>query len=338
MNRATRTVLVRVAWVVPVALGVVTVTFFVSRVLSGDPSELFMPSDADQQLRDQIRASMGLDASLPVQYWTFLVDLLHGDLGTSFTTGQPVAADLSDRLPATLELGLVGVLIGLGVGIPLGVLAAIRRDGWPDFLIRGVTVGGMALPSFWLGLILILLFSVTLDVLPGPVGRLPIGTPEPDRVTGFLLVDSLLAGDPGLFGQACLHLVLPAVTLGVLILAPVARVTRTAMVEALQSDYVRTAVAMGTGKARVWFRCALRNALLPVVTMSGGVIGFAFSGAVLIEAVFGWPGVGQYALSAISRADYPALQGFVMYAALLYVLVYLAVDLLYLVVDPRTRT
>lgn len=336
--RLSRLILRRILWVFPVALGVVTVTFFVSRVLSGDPTELFLPPQADQQLRDEIRSSLGLDESLPAQYVNFLGDLSQGDLGQSITTGRPVTTDLSDRFPATVELGIVGLGIGIFAGVPLGVLAAVKRDRWPDFAIRGFTLGGMALPSFWLGLILIWIFFVTLHWLPGPVGRLPIGVDAPRDITGLYLVDSLLTGNFGLFWQSVRHLVLPGVTLGVVTLAPIARVTRAAMVDAMQSDYVRTAVAMGTGSRRVWFRAALRNALLPVITMVGGVIGFVFSGAVLIEAVFGWPGLGQYALNAIARSDFAALQGFVIYAALLYVLAYLVVDVLYLVADPRTRS
>ena len=336
--KVARLVLVRVLWVVPVALGVVTVTFFVARVLGGDPTELFLPPNADAELREEVRASLGLDRSLPAQYGDFLAGLVRGDLGESTTTGNPVGSDLVDRLPATVELGAVGLGFGLGLGIPLGVLAAVKRDRWPDFLIRGVTLGGMALPSFWLGLIFVWVFFVVLGWLPGPVGRLPIGEAPPDRVTGLFTVDSLLAGDWRLLGESVRHLVLPGLTLGLVTLAPIARVTRASMVDALQSDYVRTAIATGASSRTVWFHDALRNALLPVVTMVGGVIGFVFSGAVLIEAVFGWPGLGQYALEAISRSDFSALQGFVLYAALLYVLAYLLIDLLYLVIDPRTRT
>lgn len=333
-----RTALIRALWVIPVALGVVTVTFFVSRVLGGDPTELFLPPNADAALREEIRASLGLDESIPAQYVTFLGGLVQGDLGESITTGNSVMSDLGDRLPATAELGLVGLGIGLFVGIPLGVFAAVNRDRWPDFLIRGLTLGGMALPSFWLGLIFIWVFFVILQWLPGPVGRLPIGASPPEHVTGLFTIDSILAGDSAALRESIRHLVLPGVTLGLVTLAPIARVTRASMVEALQSDYVRTAVATGASRRQVWFRYALRNALLPVVTMVGGVIGFIFSGAVLIEAVFGWPGLGQYALEAISRSDFAALQGFVLYAALLYVLAYLLIDLLYLLIDPRTRT
>ncbi|PZW39443.1 peptide/nickel transport system permease protein [Humitalea rosea] len=331
-------ILRRLFWIIPVALGVVTITFFAARVFTGDPTELYTPPEATDELRAQIRERLGLADPLWVQYGKYLSDLLRGDFGMSFTTGLNVGADLSDRLPATLELGLVGMVFGVLAGVPLGVIAAVNRERWPDFLVRGVTLGGMALPQFWIGLVLIWIFFVTLGWLPGPVGRLPIGVNPPPLLTGFLLIDTALAGDGEKFRLALRQLALPALTLGLTTLAPVARVTRASMVEALQSDYIRTAIAMGHGRRVVWFRYCLRNALLPVVTLIGGVAGHVFGGAVLLESIFGWPGLGQYALQAIERSDFAALQGFVIYASLLYVLAFLAVDVLYMLIDPRMRT
>jgi ABC-type dipeptide/oligopeptide/nickel transport system permease component len=330
-------ILRRVLWVFPVAFGVVTMTFFMARILNGDPTELYAPPEASDALRAEIRARLGLADPLPIQFIHYLRDLLHFDLGISFTTQQSVAADLWDRLPATLELGLFGLLIGIAAGIPLGVIAAVHRERWPDFLVRGTTLSGMALPQFWVGLVLISIFFVDFRILPGPVGRLPIGVALPPRITGFLLVDTLLVGDLGLWWLAAKQLVLPAVPLGFSTAAPIARVTRAAMAEALQSDYVRTAIAMGHSKRVVWFRYSLRNALLPVVTLIGGIAGHIFAGAVLLESIFAWPGLGQYALQAIERSDFAALQGFVIYASLLYVLAFLLVDLLYMFIDPRVR-
>lgn len=331
-------ILRRLLWIFPVAFGVVTITFFMARVFTGDPTELYTPPEATDELRQQIKAQLGLADPLPVQYLNYLGALLRFDLGTSFTTGQSVGADLWDRLPATLELGLVGLTFGIVFGIPLGVLAAVNRERWPDFLVRGLTLGGMALPQFWIGLVFIWIFFVTLGWFPGPIGRLPLGVSAPPRVTGFLLVDSLVAGNPGIWWQAFLQLMLPGLTLGITTLAPIARVTRASMVEALQSDYIRTAFAMGHSKRAVWFRYCLRNALLPVITLLGGVAGHIFGGAVLLESVFGWPGLGQYALQAIDHSDFAALQGFVIYASLLYVLAFLLVDVLYMLIDPRMRS
>lgn len=327
----------RVLWIIPVAFGVVTITFFTARVFNGDPTNLYAPPEATDELRAQIKQSLGLADPLPVQYVRYLWDLLHLNFGTSFSTGNPVLTDLTTRLPATLELGACGLLFGIIFGVPLGVLAAVNRERWPDFLVRGVTLGGMALPQFWIGLVLLWIFFVTLHWLPGPVGRLPVGVDNPNPVTGFMLIDTLIAGDPEKWWEAFSALVLPGLTLGLTTLAPIARVTRSSMVEALQSDYVRTAYAMGHNKAAVWFRYCLRNALLPVVTLIGGMAGHIFGGAVLLESVFGWPGLGQYALQAIQQSDFAALQGFVIYAALLYVLAFLVVDLLYLFIDPRMR-
>jgi peptide/nickel transport system permease protein len=336
--RLTRMILRRLFWIFPVALGVVTITFFAARVFSGDPTELYTPPEATDALRAQIRAQLGLADPLWVQYGRYLYDLLHLNFGMSFTTGQNVGADLWDRLPATLELGFVGLVFGILAGVPLGVLAAANRENWPDFLVRGITLGGMALPQFWIGLVLIWIFFVVLGWFPGPVGRLPIGIDPPPRFTGFLLIDTIAAGNLQMWRQAVLQLVLPGLTLGLTTLAPIARVTRASMVEAMQSDYIRTAVAMGHSTRIILFRYCLRNALLPVVTLIGGVAGHIFGGAVLLESIFGWPGLGQYALQAIERSDFAALQGFVIYASLLYVLAFLAVDILYMLIDPRMRS
>lgn len=332
-----RTVLVRTLWIVPVTLGVVTLTFFVARVLAGDPTDLYVPPQADEAFRETIRAQLGLDKPLAQQYVQYVGGALTGDLGVSATTGRPVTSDLFDRLPATLELALYALAISVVLGVTLGVVAAVYRDRVADFGIRGFSLLGMSLPSFWLGLVLIFAFFVTWSLLPGPVGRLPIGTAAPDRITGLFTIDALLAGDIGLWWESVRHLILPTVTLSMVSMAPIARVTRAEMVEALNAEYTRTAIANGLDRRTINFRYALRNALLPVITMIGGVIGFLLSGAVLVEAVFGWPGIGQYALDAISRNDFAALQGFVIWSALLYVLTFLVVDLLYLAADPRTR-
>ncbi|MCR8550533.1 ABC transporter permease [Salipiger sp. P9] len=327
----------RILWIIPVAFGVVTITFFTARLFNGDPTELYAPTEASTEMLEMIRADLGLDRPLSVQFLSYLGEVVRGDLGTSFSTGNPVLADLSNRLPATMELGVLGLIMAVVCGVPLGVMAAVSRERWPDFLVRIVTLIGMAIPQFWIGLILLLVFFVQLNWLPGPVGRLPLWVEMPPRVTGFLLVDTLLDGDPAKWVQALRALVLPTVTLGLCTLAPIARVTRSAMVEALQSDYIRTAYAMGHRTRVVLFRYCLRNALLPIITLIGGVIGFIFGGAVLIEAIFGWPGVGQYALQAIQQSDFVALQGFVIYASLLYVLAFLVVDILYMLIDPRMR-
>jgi peptide/nickel transport system permease protein len=333
-----RIVSARIFWIFPVAFGVVTLTFFISRVVSSDPTSLFMPPGAPESFRATIRASLGLDKPLLSQYGTFLDRLVHGNLGSSITTGRSVTSDLWDRLPATFELAVYALLFAVVVGVPLGVVAALRRDKGADFFARGFSLLGMAVPSFWIGLILIWIFSVQSHILPGPIGRLDVGVAAPHRYTGFYTIDSLIQGNPALFWMSVRHLILPVFTLGLGAMAPIARVTRTAMVDALQADYIRTARAMGIGRFKIWSQYALRNCLVPVVTMVGSSVGYVFGGSVLVESVFGWPGVGKYALDAITHSDYAPLQGFVIYAAFLFVLAYLVVDLLYLVIDPRTRT
>jgi peptide/nickel transport system permease protein len=327
----------RVLWTVPVALGVVTVTFFIARVVAGNPAALLLPPGASQAVRNQFAARLGLNKPLLDQYWIYLKALVHGNLGTSITTNRSVASDLWQRFPATAELALISLVIAIVGGVAIGVLAARYKDRWPDYVVRVFSLTGLSLSQFWFGLLLIWLFFVKWHILPGPDGRLPIGVNAPPKVTGFYLIDSLLAGQLHVFWESLRQLILPVITLSFVALAPVARVTRTAMVEAMQSDFIRTAVAMGHGPRKVYYY-ALRNALLPVVTLIGGIVGFLLSGAILIEVVYDWPGIGQYALQSIQGADFPAIQGFVIYAAVLVVLAYLVVDVLYYVIDPRTRT
>lgn len=317
--------------------GVVTLTFFVSRVVAPDPTGLLVPPQATDAIKQAVRHSLGLSDPLPVQYFRFLGSLLHGDLGTSFATGMPVNADLLTRLPATLELGLVSLLWGVVFGVIFGVIAALRRGKIVDHILRIMIVGGMAMPQFWLGLTLIGIFFLNLGWLPGPIGRLPIGVNTPTPITHFYLIDSLLTGDFSTFSAAVSQLILPSLTLGLGIFAPIARVARTAMVDALDSDYVRTARAVGLSPTRIALSWSLKNAMLPIITMTANAVAFAFSGAVLVEGVFAWPGIGQYALNAIQQSDFPGLQGFVLYVAIMYVLTYLAADILYAYIDPRIK-
>ncbi len=327
----------RILWTIPVALGVVTVTFFIARVVSGNPAALLLPPGASEAVRNQLSARLGLNKPVLDQYWIYLKQLAHGNLGTSITTNRSVASDLWTRFPATAELALLSLIIAIVGGVALGVAAAMWKDRLPDYGVRAFSLTGLSLSQFWLGLLLIWLFFVKWHILPGPDGRLPIGVSPPSKITGFYLIDSLLEGKFELFWTSFRQLILPVATLSFVALAPVARVTRTSMVEAMQSDFIRTAVAMGHGPRKVYYY-ALRNALLPVVTLIGGIVGFLLSGAILIEVVYDWPGIGQYALQAIQGADFPAIQGFVIYAAVLVVIAYLVVDVLYYVIDPRTRT
>jgi peptide/nickel transport system permease protein len=328
----------RILGAVIVVFGVVTLTFILARIVSPDPTNLFVSPQSDAATRAQVRHQLGLDKPLWAQYGIFIADLLRGDLATSFTTKQPVSQDLLSRLAATLELAVYAVITGTILGIATGVIAAMRQGKVFDHVIRFVTVSGLALPQFFVGLMLLYFLFVRWRIAPGPIGRLPVGVAPPPNITGFYVVDALLTGRPALAGVAAQALALPVITLAFAIYAPIARTVRAAMVEALEADYIRTAVAMGIGKARIYFAYAFKNALLPVITMLAGAIGFAFSGAVLVEGIFAWPGIGQYALNAIQQSDFPAIQGFVLYCAVLYVVIYLVLDLAYIRIDPRVRS
>ena len=290
---------------------------------------------ADEKSIAEIRTALGLDRSLPEQLAIYVGDLLRGDLGRSLSTGQPVADDLARRLPASLELTLIALLLSCLVAIPLGVLAATRPGSVADHLCRVLVTAGVSLPTFFTGIVLVYVFYYLLGVAPSPLGRLDFAYLEPEHVTGFYLVDAALAGDGPTWRAALAQLVLPAATLALFTLAPLARMTRGAMLAALGADFVRTARAAGLGPRQVVYGYAFRNALLPVITTLGMVFSFVLGANVLVEKVFAWPGIGSYAVEALVVSDYAAVQGFVLTMALLFVALNLAIDLLYTFIDPR---
>lgn len=330
-------VLRRLVGALVVIWGVVTVTFLLSRVFTAEPINILAPEDAPAEVRERIRVELGLDQSLEIQYFKFLGQLVRGNLGMSYLTRQPVADDLSSRLPATAELAVYALLIGVTVGLISGVVAAVWRGSAVDAIVRILTIGGLSIPQFWIGLVLIWCFFIQLGIAPGPSGRLPIGVDPPPSITGLYSLDAILSGQWSLIGPVMGQLALPVLTLSVSVFAPIARSTRSAMVVALDSDYVRTATAMGISRRRIWFVYALKNSLLAVMTLLASAVGWIFSGSVLVEGIFGWPGVGQYALNALQASDYPAVQGFVLYAAVLYVAIYAMLDHAYVLADPRMR-
>jgi ABC-type dipeptide/oligopeptide/nickel transport system permease component len=327
----------RLALAVPGVVGVVVVTFLLNRALPGDPAAFFAGPAATRQAIEEIRARLGLDRSLPEQFVYYLRDLARGDLGTSLTTGQPVLKDLVTRLPASLELTLAGLLLAVAVALPLGTLAATRPGSWIDHLARVVTTAGVSLPIFFTGLVLVYVFYFLLGWAPAPLGRLDAFSAAPPAVSGFLVIDALLARDSAVAGAAVKQLALPAVTLALFAMAPIARMTRASMLGVLGSDFVRTARASGLAPSTVLITYALRNALLPVVTLLGMVFSFLLGANVLVEKVFAWPGIGSYALEALIASDYAPVQGFVLMMATLYVFLNLAIDVLYGLLDPRVR-
>jgi peptide/nickel transport system permease protein len=321
----------------PGLVGVVVVTFFLMRALPGDPAAYFAGNAASKEAIEQVRAKLGLDKSLPEQFVVYLRDLARGDLGQSVTTGQPVRAEMLARLPASLELTLTALLLAVAVALPAGVLAATRPGSVVDQAVRVLTTAGVSLPTFFTGLLLVYVFYYLLGWAPPPTGRLDSLFPTPPRITGFYLADSLLARDPEIF-RACLkQIALPAVTMALFVMAPLARMTRASMLGILGSDFIRTARASGLARGTVLWTYAFRNAMLPVVTTLGMIFSFMLGANVLVEKVFAWPGVGSFALEALLASDYAPVQGFILTMAPLYVLLNLGIDLLYGLIDPRVR-
>lgn len=317
-----------------VVLGVSLITFAISHLIPGDPARLLAGDRASDAIVAHMRHELGLDLPLYRQYGHYLWQLMQGDLGTSIRTSRPVLEDLRSYFPATLELALCALLLSVLVGVPLGVLSAVYHNRWIDQLARTLAVTGISTPAFWLGLGLIVLFYGQLGWLPGG-GRLDEGLEPPPGVTGFYLIDSLLAGQHEQFASAVQHLVLPALTLGFVNLGVVARQIRSAMLEQLGEDYIRTARAYGLSRWTVILRHALPNALVPSITVLGLALGDLLYGAVLTETVFAWPGMGAYVVKSIQSLDFPAVMGFAVLVSFVYVLLNLVIDLLYRAIDPR---
>lgn len=335
MSPRLKSILLRIAQAVPVVVGVVVIGFVLTRALPGDPAVYFAGAAADEASIAEIRRTLGLDRPLPEQFLIYVGDLLNGDFGSSISTGQPVLSDLANRLPASLELTLVALMMSCGIAIPLGVMAATRPGSIIDHACRVLVTAGVSLPTFFTGVVLIYVFYYLLGIAPSPLGRLDFIYLEPPRITGFLLVDSLLAGDLETFFAALRQLILPAATLALFTLAPIARMTRASMLGALSADFVRTARAAGLTGRTVRYTYAFRNALLPVVTTLGMVFSFTLGANVLVEKVFAWPGIGSYAVEALVVSDYAAVQGFVLAMAFLFVALNLVIDLTYTLIDPR---
>jgi len=331
-----RFVLTRLGLVIPTFLGIMVFSFFLIRLVPGDPIEARVGERgiAPERLA-MLRAQMGYDQPLWHQFGTYVKETLSGDLGTSIVTHNSVLSEFLTLFPATVELGVMAIIFAVIVGIPAGIFAALRRGSAVDHGLMGVSLTGYSMPIFWWGLLLILLFSVTLGWTPVS-GRLSaMFFVEP--VTGFMLIDSLFSEDEGSFISAVSHMILPTIVLGTVPLAVIARMTRSAMLEVLQEDYVRTARAKGLAPLRVVGIHALRNALIPVVTVVGLQVGTLIGGAILTETIFSWPGVGKWLIEAIDRRDYPVLQGGVLLIASLVIFVNLMVDLTYGMLNPRIR-
>ena len=331
----------KLATLIPTLLGVTVVAFALIRLIPGDPIEIMVGERRlDPAAHAALMQQLGLDQPLHVQYLRYVGGLLQGDLGQSLVTREPVAAELAVLFPATIELAMAALLLALTGGLLLGIAAALRRGSWFDQLVMGLATVGNSMPVFWWGLILIMFFSVGLQWTPVS-GRVGIEF-DINPVTGFMLIDSALASwrgqEPGAFTSALLHLALPATVLGTIPMAVIARMTRSAMLEVLREDYMRTARAKGLNPSRVVLHHGLRNALIPVLTVLGMQVGGLLGGAVLTETIFSWPGIGKWIIDAIARRDYPVVQAGILVSALIFIVVNLVVDLLYGVVNPRLRS
>jgi dipeptide transport system permease protein len=334
----------KLAALIPTLLGVTLAAFALIRLIPGDPIEIMVGERRlDPAAHAALMQQLGLDQPLPAQYLRYVTQLLHGDLGKSLVTREPVATEFAALFPATIELAGTALLLALVVGLTLGVAAALRRGSWFDQAVMALATVGHSMPVFWWGLILIMYFSVGLEWTPVS-GRIGIEF-DIDPVTGFMLIDSLLADgffgyggqESGAFHSALLHLALPALVLGTVPMATIARMTRSTMLEVLREDYMRTARAKGLSPARVVLHHGLRNALIPIVTVLGLQVGGLLGGAVLTETIFSWPGIGKWLIDAIARRDYPVVQAGILVSALIFISVNLVVDVLYGVVNPRMR-
>jgi peptide/nickel transport system permease protein len=327
----------RLLLLIPILLGVTIITFILTRAVPGDPIDRMVSPLASQDTRQQLIHTYGLDQPMWRQYFSYVDRLLHFDFGTSFTTSHPVLDDLTSRFSATLELTSYAMILALALGLSLGVVAAVRRNSAVDHIARLVSVTGVAIPNFWLALVLIYLFFYLSHIMSAPTGRIDPLINPPQQITGFYTIDALVTGNWSALSSAVGALIVPVIVLAFPAMAPIARVTRSSMIEALDSDYTRAARSLGIAERTVVLRYCLKNALLPVITYAGIVYGFLLGGSVLVENIFAWPGLGLYAFNAISSADYPAVQGFILYATTVYIIIFLLLDIVYVFLDPRIR-
>ncbi len=325
----------RLALTIPTLIGVSIIVFLLIHMIPGDPIDIMMGDRITDETRAAMEKMLGFDQPLHIQYWQWFTNALHGDFGVSIRSGQPVFQEILDRLPATVELTVLALLIAVVFGIFFGVTAARYRNTIIDQSMIGFSLLGVSIPIFWLGMMLIFFFSVILGWLPVS-GRISMGTTI-TSVTGLYLVDSLISGNFNAFMDALKHLLLPAFSLATVSLALVVRVTRSSMLDVLSEDYIRTARAKGLRERKVVYTHALKNAMIPVVTVIGLQLAKLMGGAILTETVFSWPGIGRLLINAIGFRDYPVVQGVVFFVAFAFILMNIIVDLLYAYLDPRIR-
>ena len=330
-------ILKRLIQLIPILIGVSLITFTMARLLPGNPAVLAAGPLGNEQQIAEIEHEMGLDRPLWEQYGRYVRDILRGDFGTSWRTGLPVTSELFRRFPATFELITFSMLVAVLIGIPLGAFAAVKQGSGLDHLVRIVSVGGVSVPVFWSGLMLMFVFYFLLRWAPAPIGRIGFGIRPPTHITGMYIVDSILTLNGAALASSLRQMALPMMTLVFAMVSPIVRITRTTMLEVAREDYVRTAKASGLRRRTVIFKDTLRNALLPVITTIGLQYGYSLGGEVLVEQIFSWPGMGRYSIDAIFNVDYAPVQAFVMFVAIVYITINLIVDITYALLDPRIR-
>jgi len=326
----------RLFLMVIVLFGILVLVFFITKIIPADPVGALLGGNAPPELVDELKHKLGLDKPLIIQFVDYMKGALKGDFGISLKTNRPVIEDIKEYFPATMELAIFAIIIAVGIGIPLGIFSAVKRNSVVDHFSRIFSILGVSMPVFWTGLLLLLLFYYKLDLLPGS-GRLELFIIPPEPKTGLIILDALLEGNWEAFWDGLKHIILPAFVLGYASSASIARMTRASVLDVLRQDYIRTAKAKGLPKRLVIYKHALKNALIPVVTLIGLRFGSLLEGAVLTETIFGWPGLGRYIVNALLVLDYPSVMGGTVFIALIYSLANLVVDITYAVLDPRMR-
>jgi len=328
----------RLLLMIPMAIGITLLLFVVTHIVPVNPLAVILTERSmdDPEAIKAATEKWGLDKPLPEQYFIYLKNLLQGDLGTSFKTKNPVASDLKNFLPATVELSIGSFIFAILIGLPLGIISAIKSGSFVDQFTRIFSLLGASMPPFWSGLLILFVFYYKLHWAPGP-GRINSRLGAPESVTGLFVFDSLLKGNMPAFWDSLSHLILPSIILGWFTLALVARITRSSMLDVLSQDYVRTARAKGLPEKWVIITHAFRNALIPLVTLVGLAFAGLMSGAIMTETIFSWPGIGRYAVESAANLDYPAITGTTLLIAIIYMLVNIFVDALYTILDPRIR-
>lgn len=325
-------VVYRLLWMIPTLLGLCLIVFMVSHVIPTDPVAILAGENATREQIEALRTQMGFDRPLLVQFFAYFKDLLTGDMGNSLFSQQPISDELMSRLPATLELTMVSIVLAVFIGIPLGVIAAIRRNSLVDHVLRVVTVSGLAIASFWLAIELQYLFAMKLNLAPlnGRVNGF-----GPDVITGLMLIDATLTGDWESLRDVALHLALPAITLAIPAAATIVRFTRAGVLEVMNSNFIFYERAMGLPAALIVWKYMLRNALISTVTQIGLIFGVLLSGAIVVESIFDWPGLGAFAVTSILQSDHRAVMGFTLWTGAMFIFVNLLVDILNSLIDPR---